>query len=63
MTIARFLLLVLLITPLLAAAGVYKWTDAQGKVHYSDSPPPETKAGAASRHRETKTGNRADHNA
>jgi len=44
MTIARFLLLVLLITPLLAAAGVYKWTDAQGKVHYSDSPPPETKA-------------------
>jgi glutaredoxin len=23
-----------------AFAGVYKWTDAQGNVHYSDSPPP-----------------------
>jgi hypothetical protein len=23
-----------------ASAGVYKWTDAQGRVHYSDSPPP-----------------------
>jgi glutaredoxin len=43
MTVARFLLLIVLITPVLAAAGVYKWTDAQGKVHYSDSPPPETK--------------------
>jgi glutaredoxin len=27
-----------------AAAGVYKWTDAQGRVHYSDSPPPDQKA-------------------
>ena len=44
MTIARFLLLAVLITPVLAAAGVYKWTDAHGKVHYSDSPPSETKA-------------------
>jgi glutaredoxin len=25
-------------------AGVYKWTDAQGRVHYSDSPPPEAKS-------------------
>ncbi|WP_341676717.1 DUF4124 domain-containing protein [Niveibacterium sp. SC-1] len=24
-----------------AQAGVYKWTDAQGKVHYGDVPPPE----------------------
>lgn len=23
-----------------AEAGVYKWTDANGKVHYSDQPPP-----------------------
>ncbi len=22
-----------------ASAGVYKWTDAQGRIHYSDSPP------------------------
>lgn len=27
-----------------ATAGVYKWTDAQGRVHYSDSPPPDQKA-------------------
>jgi glutaredoxin len=27
-----------------AAAGVYKWTDAQGRVHYSDSPPPDQEA-------------------
>jgi glutaredoxin len=26
-----------------AAAGVYKWTDAQGRVHYSDAPPPAAK--------------------
>jgi len=26
-----------------AQAGVYKWTDAQGKVHYGDVPPPEQK--------------------
>ena len=23
-----------------ASAGVYKWMDAQGRIHYSDSPPP-----------------------
>jgi glutaredoxin len=27
-----------------ASAGVYKWTDAQGRVQYSDSPPPAAKA-------------------
>jgi glutaredoxin len=27
-----------------AFAGVYKWTDAQGRVQYSDSPPPAAKA-------------------
>jgi len=26
-----------------AAAGVYKWTDTQGRIHYSDSPPPAAK--------------------
>jgi glutaredoxin len=26
-----------------AFAGVYKWTDAQGHIHYSDSPPPAAK--------------------
>lgn len=27
-----------------ALAGVYKWTDAQGRIQYSDSPPPAAKA-------------------
>lgn len=26
------------------AAGVYKWTDADGKVHFTDKPPPDVKA-------------------
>lgn len=26
-----------------ASAGVYKWTDAQGRIHYSDSPPAAAK--------------------
>lgn len=33
------LLLTLLALPVMAA-GVYRWTDAQGNVHYSDQPPP-----------------------
>ncbi len=32
--------LILLLSTLSAHAGVYKWTDAQGRVHYSDTPPP-----------------------
>jgi glutaredoxin len=44
MTALRFLLLFVLIAPLSASADVYKWTDAQGRVQYSDSPPPEAKA-------------------
>ena len=40
----RFLLLAMLIAATPAGAGVYKWTDAQGRVHYSDDPPPEAKA-------------------
>lgn len=27
-----------------ACAGVYKWADAQGRIQYSDSPPPAAKA-------------------
>jgi glutaredoxin len=27
-----------------AMAGVYKWTDSQGRIHYSDTPPPAAKA-------------------
>jgi glutaredoxin len=36
--------LFLLTSALTAHAGVYKWTDAQGHTHYSDSPPPTAKA-------------------
>ena len=31
----------LLVTPLAAAQQIYKWTDAKGTVHYSQSAPPE----------------------
>ena len=34
------LLLLLLGTVFTAGAQTYKWTDAEGKVHYSDQPPP-----------------------
>ena len=44
MTPRRLLLLALLVLPLPANPEIYRWTDAQGKVHYSDSPPPEAKA-------------------
>ena len=44
MIVLRVVLLALLIVPLLASSEVYKWTDAQGRIHYSDSPPPEAKA-------------------
>ena len=44
MTASRFLLLTLLIASTPAGAGVYKWTDAQGHVHYSDDPPADAKA-------------------
>ncbi len=36
--------LILLPLTLTAHAGVYKWTDAQGRVHYSDTPPPRQEA-------------------
>ena len=34
------ILLLLLVFPLTAASGVYRWQDKDGKVHYSDRPPP-----------------------
>ncbi len=36
----RLFILLLLLTPPGAGAELYRWVDAQGKVHYSDSPPP-----------------------
>jgi glutaredoxin len=36
----RHLILLSLFLALPAFAGVYKWTDAQGRIHYSDAPPP-----------------------
>lgn len=36
--------LILLILTLNVHAGVYKWTDAHGRVHYSDTPPPRQEA-------------------
>lgn len=38
MKLATVVLLMAL--PALATAQVYRWTDAKGKVHYSDQPPP-----------------------
>ena len=44
MNALRIFPLALLIVPLLASSEVYKWTDAQGRIHYSDSAPAEVKA-------------------
>jgi glutaredoxin len=44
MNAGRFALLAALIAAPPAVADVYKWTDAQGGVHYSDSAPPDTRA-------------------
>ncbi len=38
------LLFLVLSLPLSASAGVYKWVDADGKVHFTDKPPPEVDA-------------------
>lgn len=40
-TAARAAILVLCLSALPAAATLYKWTDANGKVVYSDIPPPD----------------------
>jgi len=37
------LILLALFLALPASAGVYKWRDAQGRIQYSDSPPPTAK--------------------
>lgn len=36
----KFLLILLMLASATAFAGVSKWVDADGKVHYSDQPPP-----------------------
>ena len=41
-TAFNLLLAVLLVTALPAQAKLYKWVDAQGRVHYTDTPPPQT---------------------
>ena len=41
----RILLLSLALSPLAVAAQVYKWVDEKGVTHYSESPPPDGKAG------------------
>jgi type IV secretory pathway VirB10-like protein len=38
-----FLVITLAMISLNAYAGLNKWVDAEGKVHYSDTPPPEVK--------------------
>ncbi|KAF0813544.1 hypothetical protein IGB42_01895 [Andreprevotia sp. IGB-42] len=42
----RCLLLLMLYLPACALAQVYKWTDAQGVLHFGDVPPPAGKADA-----------------
>jgi hypothetical protein len=36
--------LILLLLPLIAHAGVYKWVDAKGQTHFGDRPPAENSA-------------------
>ncbi len=40
MNMQPYLILLSLLLALPASAGVYKWTDAQGRIQYSDTPPP-----------------------
>lgn len=42
--IAGVMYAVFLCLPVEASADMYKWIDANGKVHYSDSAPPDTKS-------------------
>jgi len=37
----RAIALIVLLLPLAAVAQVYTWKDANGKIHYSDQPPPD----------------------
>ncbi len=41
MTMKRYLFLLMLCASASALATNYKWTDAHGEVHYSDTPPPK----------------------
>jgi hypothetical protein len=38
------LAILLLCLPILASAEVYRWTNSEGRVQYSDQPPPDVKA-------------------
>jgi glutaredoxin len=40
MNMQPYLILLSMLLALPASAGVYKWTDAQGRIQYSDTPPP-----------------------
>jgi glutaredoxin len=40
----RWLLLLCLLAATSAAADIYRWTDAEGRIHYSDKPPADRKA-------------------
>lgn len=44
MSRSKPLLLLLLALPVLAQATVYRWVDAAGQVHYSQTPPPDVGA-------------------
>jgi hypothetical protein len=44
--IRLFIALAVLLAASVVAAQVYKWVDKDGKVQYSDTPPPDTKAEA-----------------
>jgi hypothetical protein len=48
MATSKTLLLLLSALPLLAEAAVYRWVDASGQVHYSQTPPPDVGAQAQS---------------
>lgn len=47
---AALLALLALASSPLAAGGVYKWTDADGKVHFSDKAPPDATAEEVATH-------------
>jgi len=42
--IARFLAFACLLTPLAVSAAMYKWRDASGLIHYTQTPPPDTES-------------------
>ena len=44
MNMQPYLILLSIFLTFSASAGVYKWTDAQGRIQYSDTPPPAARA-------------------